>query len=93
LEVSLQAFGACGNPNASPIARIALSGWEQGALAVSAIQAIREQSVLGLAAAKDVVDRCLAGENVQVETKDVDGASELAAKLRQLHFRAEVCFL
>jgi hypothetical protein len=89
---SVEAFLSCGDPNANANAQVELKGWEKGALAVSAIQAIRGHSSLGLAAAKHAVDKCLAGEVVRVDTPSVAAARELALELQRFHFSAKVTY-
>jgi hypothetical protein len=88
VEVSIDAFICCGNPNALANAEVALMGWEPGAIGVPAIQAIRAHSSLGLGAAKKAVDNCLAGEVVTVRTTGLASAHELVAALGRLHFLA-----
>lgn len=89
---SIEAFVSCGDPNANANAQVQLEGWEKGALAVSAVQAIRGHSSLGLAAAKLAVDQCLAGEVVRVDTPSVPAARELALELQRFHFTARVTY-
>ena len=87
---SMEAFVYCGNPNAVPNPEVELSGWKEGALKVSATQAIRECSSMGLAAAKEAVDLCLSGNPARVRTASVASARELVLKLEHLHFAARV---
>jgi hypothetical protein len=87
---SVDAFLYCGNANARPRPEVDLVGWREGAQKVSATQAIRASSSLGLAAAHDVVDRCTRGEIVKVETKDVPAARTLVSQLANLGFFGKV---
>jgi hypothetical protein len=89
---SIEAFVSCGDPNASANAQVQLDGWEEGALAVSAVQAIRGHSSLGLGAAKHAVDQCLVGAVVRVNTPSVPAARELALELQRFHFYAKVTY-
>jgi hypothetical protein len=89
---SLEAFAFCGDVNAEPNAEIELQGWEVGALKVSATQAIREFSSLGLAAAHKAIDECLSGKVVRVSTGGVAAARALASKLVCLKFIARVTY-
>jgi hypothetical protein len=89
---SVEAFVCCGNANAAPNSEVELFGWEKGALKVSAIQAIRDRSPLGLAAVKEAVDTCLSGSPARVPTKSVAVARELASRLAGLGFVARVTY-
>jgi hypothetical protein len=89
---SVEAFVRCGNANAAPNPEVELLGWKEGALEVSAIQAIRECSSFGLAAAKEAVDSCLSGNPARVQTKNVAAARELASKLVGICFIARVTY-
>jgi hypothetical protein len=89
---SVEAFVCCGNANAAPNPEVELLGWEEGALKVSATQAIRECSSLGLAGAKKAVDGCLSGTPARVRTTSVAAARELASKLVGLQFVARVTY-
>jgi hypothetical protein len=80
---SIEAFRSCGNANAKPSPAVKLSGLRPGVEVVSAIQLIREHSGLSLGLAKRLVEDCLAGHVVHVETKDVASARALAAALGQ----------
>ena len=89
---SVEAFVCCGNANAAPNPEVEFLGWKEGALKVSATQAIRECSSLGLAAAKEAVDACLSGTLARVQTKSVAAARELVSKLASLCFIARVTY-
>jgi len=89
---SAEAFERCGNPNANPKAEVEIEGWNEGALKVSATQALREHSTLGLASAHAAVEQCLNGKPVRVSTTNVAAARELAAKLSSLQFIAKVTY-
>ena len=89
---SVEAFLCCGNANAPANSEVELSGWKEGALKVSATQAIRECSSLGLAAAKEAVDQCLSGTPARVRTTNITAARELASKLASLKFVAKVTY-
>jgi len=87
---SLAAYQACGNPNAREIAEVRLTGWHPGARVISAIQAIRQHSSLGLAEAKGIVENCLANQLSFVATASVEEAKALVAALILHGFQAEV---
>ncbi len=89
---SVEAFVCCGNANAAPNSEVELFGWEKGALKVSATQAIRECSSLGLAAAKEAIDSCLSGRPARAQTKSVAAARELASRLVGLGFIARITY-
>jgi hypothetical protein len=89
---SVEAFVYCGDANAAPNPEVELVGWKEGALKVSATQAIRDCSSLGLAAAKEVVDGCLSGIHARVQTTSVATARELAAVLTGLQFIARITY-
>ena len=61
---SAEAFASCGDANANAKAEVHLLGWREGAQKVSATQAIRDHSSLGLAAAHSAVESCLSGRPV-----------------------------
>lgn len=92
LEESAEAYLRCGDPNGLPNPEVALLGWEPGAAVLSAVQALRDYTMLGLAASKEVLDQCLAGKPVSVKTASIASARELAQRLSQLHFRAWVTY-
>jgi hypothetical protein len=89
---SVEAFVCCGSANAAPNAEVELLGWKEGALKVSATQAIRDCSSMGLAAAHEAVDQCLSGSAVRVPTGSVAAARELVSKLVHLKFVARVTY-
>ncbi len=89
---SMEAFACCGDANAAPNPEVELVGWSEGALKVSATQAIRECSSLGLAAAQGAVDACLCSTPTRVPTKGVAAARELVSKLTGLGFKARVTY-
>lgn len=89
---SMQAFRSCGNANACAIAQVRLSGWKPGPFVVPAIQAIRHHSPMSPAAAKEVIDACLAGNPAFVNTSTVTEARDLAVALASLQFEAEVTY-
>ena len=92
LSESMEAFRLSGNPEAQANSQVRLVGWKPGALAVSAIQSIRQHSSLGLAAAKRVIDSCLAGDVALIDTLSVASARELVSSLSKLGFAAEVTY-
>ena len=92
LAESLEAFRLSGNANARVSAQVRLLGWKPGALAVSAIHAVRQHSSLGLSTAKEAIDSCLAGNSVLISTLSVTSAFELVALLSKASFLAEVAY-
>lgn len=89
---SVEAFMCCGNANGQPNPEVELSGPICGVAKMTATQAIREFSSLGLGAAKEVVDTCLSGSAVRVQATSVAAARELASKLGQLGFAAKLTY-
>jgi hypothetical protein len=92
LEESLTAYRVSGDLNARETPFVQLSGWRIGALTVSAIQAVRRHSPLGLAAAKQLVESCLAGASPVIEVGSVPEAKGLAQSLASAGFEAAVCY-
>lgn len=92
LEESLAAYRSCGDLNARETPLVRLSGWRPGALPISAVQAIRRHSSLGLAAAKQLVDSCLANESPVIEAGSVAEARTLAQSLEAVGFEAMVSY-
>ena len=70
-------------------AQVRVTGWRAGAQTVSAIQAIREASQLGLADAKGLVDLVLAGAPIVVDVDNPESAQDLVSALDRLRFDAE----
>lgn len=93
LAESLAAFRACSNPNAHEIPEVCLSGWHKGALAVSAIQAIRQHSAIGLVQAKCAVESCLANKSPVVTVPSVTEARALVFALASAGFEAKVRYV
>jgi hypothetical protein len=91
-EQSVEAFVSCGNANGQLTSEVELTGWRDGAIKVSATQAIREFSLLGLGAAKEAIDLCLSKSSVRVQTRSVSAARELVSKLESLGFAANVVY-
>ncbi len=81
--------------NASPSTdasgtRVRVIGWRVGAQAVSAIQAIREATRLGLADAKRLVDDVLSGAPIVLDVVDEQSAQRLVSTLDRLKFDAQL---
>jgi ribosomal protein L7/L12 len=90
LAESVAAYRACGNPNAQEVPEVSLTGWRKGALAVSAIQAVRQHSAIGLAQAKSAVESCLASESSIIPVPSVAEAKALFLALASAGFEARV---
>ena len=90
LTESLAGYRACGNPNAQEVPEVCLSGWRKGALTVTAIQAIRQHSSVGLGQAKGAVESCLANKSSVVSVPSVTEARALVAALASAGFEAQV---
>ncbi len=90
LADSIAAYRACGNPNAKEVPEVSLAGWRKDALAVSAIQAIRQHSTIGLAQAKNAVESCLTGKSPIVPVPSVAEAKALVLALASVGFEARV---
>jgi ribosomal protein L7/L12 len=69
---------------------VELTGWQRGALKVSATKAIREHTGLGLADAKGAVDICLDGQTTILKARDAAAARALVAQLNDLKFVARL---
>jgi len=89
---SMEAFSYCGDANAQVNPEVEISGWLPGALKVSATQAIRTSSGLGLGTAKELVDQCLSGAVVRVRAPSIENARELVSELGRLHFISKVTY-
>ena len=92
LAESVAAYRACGNPNAQEVPAVCLTGWGKGALAVTAIQAVRQHSAVGLALAKSAVDACLANKSPVVSVRSVAEARALVVALASTGFEAHVLY-
>jgi len=66
--------------------QVEITGSRVGAQKVSATQAIREYSFLGLADAKHAIDKVLDGSPVTIEARGEQAALDLARALEQLNF-------
>ena len=71
-------------------AQVRVTGWRVGAQTVSAILAIREASQLGLADAKGLVERVLAGAPIVLNVNNAESAQELVSALDRLKFDAQL---
>lgn len=71
-------------------AQVLVTGWRVGAQTVSAIEVIRTASQLGLAEAKQLVERVLSGAAVVVKVDSIGVAQELFTTLDRLSFDADV---
>lgn len=89
---SVEAFAYCGDANSMPSADVELQGWREGARKVSATQAIRAHSSLGLAAAHEAAEQCLRGHLVKIKTESVSTARTLTSNLDELGFLARVTY-
>jgi hypothetical protein len=83
---SMAAYRACGDPNATLVPEVELLGWREGANAVAAIQGIRRHSLVTLAEAKSIIDRCLCGERCVLRTLDIEQAKLMVATLESAGF-------
>jgi ribosomal protein L7/L12 len=92
LAESLAAYRACGDPNAQEIPEVDFHGWRKGAQTVTAIKAIRQHTIMGLAQAKSVVDVCLANRSSTISVPTVVEARALVAALDSAGFEARVCY-
>ncbi|OYQ40710.1 hypothetical protein CHU94_06070 [Rhodoferax sp. TH121] len=90
LAESMTAYRACGNPNAQEVPEVRLTGWRKGALSVSAIQAVRQHSTVGLGQAKNAVESCLANQSTVVSVPSVAEARALVLALAAVGFEAQV---
>ena len=89
---SVDAFICCGDASAQANPEVELSGWSRETDKLSATQAIRECSSLGLGSAKKAVDACLSGSKARVSTASVAAARELVSKLTQLGLAAKLTY-
>lgn len=83
---SMAAYRASGDPNATLVPEVELSGWKEGANAVAAIQGIRRHCPVGLAEAKSIIDRCLGGERCILKTPDIEQAKLVVTTLDSAGF-------
>jgi hypothetical protein len=90
LAESMAAYRACGNPNAVEVAEVVLTGWRPGALAVSAIQLIRQHSPVGLGEAKRVAEECLGDRKPVIKAHNIASARILVQSLAGVGFIGEV---
>lgn len=92
LALSLNSLGEMNSSPSTNVfsAQVRVIGWRVGAQTVSAIQAIREFSQLGLADAKGLVDRVLAGVPIVLEANNAESAQALVAALDRLKFDAQL---
>jgi hypothetical protein len=63
---------------------VTIKGWRVGLRKLSMTEALRTRCDLGLAQAKSVTDRVLAGEVVALQAPDSDTAHRLVAELTEL---------
>jgi hypothetical protein len=89
---SIQAYRACGDPNAYEGPQIRLTRWSLGANKVQATRLIRQYSCMGLAEIKYSVDSCLAAREAVIETKDVASAKQLVIDLAEVGFHGVVTY-
>lgn len=66
------------------MAQVFLDGWRPGLQKISLTKLIRAQAGLGLADAKDCVDRCLEGEVVEIPMPTIAAAEEFARAAQDL---------
>jgi len=90
LAESVAAFRACGNPNAKEVPEVSINGWRKDALAISAIQVVRQHSTLGLAQAKRAIESCLASQPSIVPVPSIAEAKALVRALASAGFEAQV---
>jgi hypothetical protein len=69
---------------------VRLHGWREGALKISATDAIRENTKMGLAEAKGVIDRCLEGKTTIFTFDSLDQAMHFSTVLNRVGFISEV---
>lgn len=83
---SIDAYRACGDPNALEFPQLRLTGYSDGANKLQAVASIRRHSRLSLAEAKDVIDDCLRSNEAIATTDDVASAKQLLAALADVGF-------
>jgi|CXWL01.1.fsa_nt_gi ribosomal protein L7/L12 len=81
-------FVVSGDPHAEPGCVVELESWDKGAAVVSAIQAVRNSSGLGLLESKRVVEGVLNGQKQQVTAVSREAADELVGGLLNFGFRS-----
>lgn len=89
---SIDAYRACGDPNAHEEPQLELTGWLAGADKVQAVALIRRYSRLTLADAKHAIDGCLGSSEVIVNTEDVASAKQLVIALAKVGFLGAVSY-
>lgn len=78
-----------GDPHAVPGPTVELLAWRPGANKVQATRTIKSAEGRGLASAKNKIDRCLAGEKVEVLATTAAVAEQLVLLLDELGFDAK----
>jgi ribosomal protein L7/L12 len=89
IEVYVGAYKRYGDPHARPGKGVRVSGWDTGALAVSAIKVVRARSGSSLTEAKRCVEQVLNGGSASFEADSVDAAAAAVNELHACGFRAE----
>ncbi len=84
----IQMYLLTGDPHSDLRKHVKITGWEDGARAISAIKALREHTNLGLAAAKTIVESGLAREQPIFEALTLDNAHKLVVQLAKRGFTA-----
>lgn len=87
---SIEAYRACGDPNAFELPQLRLTGSSDGANKFQAVTLIRRYSRLSLGEAKHVIDACLRSNEAIVNTDDVASAKQLLIALADVGFLATV---
>jgi hypothetical protein len=72
------------------MSQVIFLGWRPGLKSISLITLLQERANYSLSMAKDVVDRCLAGEAVAVEVTTLSEAELLAREASYLGAITEV---
>jgi len=70
--------------------KVRLRGWRKDALKISAVDAIRANTQMGLAEAKSAVDRCLDGKTTTFTFDSADSAIRFSDALNQAGFLSDV---
>ncbi|WP_144394383.1 YrhB domain-containing protein [Pleionea sediminis] len=82
-------FEQCGDPFASLSNRVKVEEWVEGAIAVTAIKAVRDKLGCGLSSAKKIVEAVISGEPQILECECEKVAKELVRELNACGFNSK----
>jgi len=89
IEYYLEAFEACGDPNAELTSKIEIYGWEEGAMKIETTKLINNITGLGLKDAKSIVDMALQNQSAVFSASSVSEATDAVDTIRNLKFKCK----